>query len=143
VIEVVPLAMPVTIPVPVPTDAIAGLALLHAPPPASLSALTEPAQTLVEPLMGPGAEFTLTDVVAIHPVGNRYVIIAVPGPEPVTKPVPAPTVAMDVLLLLHVPPPAASLSVVPRPEHIEVIPVTGASGLTAMLLVTKHPTPEE
>ena len=50
---------------------------------------------------------------------------------PVTTPVDAPTVATVVLLLLHVPPPVASESVVVRPEHTVLVPfITKGSGFT-------------
>ena len=53
-----------------------------------------------------------------------------------------PTVATEVLLLIHVPPAVASLNVVDDPIHTDVVPVMAAgSGLTVTTLVTKQPTP--
>jgi hypothetical protein len=46
-------------PVPEPTDATAELLLLHVPPPASVSALVEPAQTLIVPVMEEGSGLTV------------------------------------------------------------------------------------
>ena len=60
----------------------------------------------------------------------------VPAVTPVTMPVPDPIVAMAVLLLLHVPPPEASLSVVVNPTHAFRVPVMGSKGPTVMGWVT-------
>jgi len=53
------------------------------------------------------------------------VIVAIPADTPVTIPVVEPTVAIELLLLLHVPPEDVSLSVVFEPLHIKLIPVIG------------------
>jgi len=50
------------------------------------------------------------------------VIVAVPSPNPVTTPVLSPTLATEVLLLVHVPPPA-SVNVEVLPRQTEVLPV--------------------
>jgi hypothetical protein len=52
-----------------------------------------------------------------------YVIVEVPAPTPVTTPVPATTVALKVLLLLHVPPPVALARVTVDPTATVVNPV--------------------
>jgi hypothetical protein len=58
-------------------------------------------------------------------------ILAVPAVRPDTIPVPAPTVATAVLLLLHAPPVLVVLSVVVWPTQALVLPVIAAgSGLT-------------
>jgi hypothetical protein len=49
-----------------------------------------------------------------------------PGVTPVTVPVSEPIVATEVLLLFHVPPNVASLSVLVVPTHIFVVPVIAA-----------------
>jgi hypothetical protein len=57
------------------------------------------------------------------------VIVTVPEATPVTTPVVEPTVAIAVLLLLHVPPDVALLSVVILPGHTLAVPVMGDNGL--------------
>ena len=54
---------------------------------------------------------TVTVLVAVHPVATVYIIVAVPGSAPKTIPLVEPTVAMMVLLLVHVPPAVVSLNV--------------------------------
>lgn len=56
----------------------------------------------------------------------------VPAATPVTVPPVSSTVATAVFKLLHVPPATASLKVVVLPEHNDIMPVTGAVGLTVM-----------
>lgn len=59
---------------------------------------------------------------------------------PVTTPDEVPMVAMVVILLLHVPPLAASLRVVVLPWHTLVIPViAGGGGVTVTVPVIEHP----
>jgi hypothetical protein len=55
------------------------------------------------------------------------VIFTVPAATPVTTPLPV-TVAVAVLLLLHVPPETASLSVVVEPTHVNIVPVIAVAG---------------
>lgn len=52
-------------------------------------------------------------------------MIVVPDVPPHTTP-PVPTVATEVVLLLHVPPEAASDNVVQNPGQICIVPVIGA-----------------
>jgi hypothetical protein len=60
---------------------------------------------------------------------------AMPGATPVTTPVNEPTVATPVLLLDHVPPPVALLSVAEVPVQIEVGPViTAGAAMTVIVL---------
>jgi hypothetical protein len=66
-------------------------------------------------------------------------MVAVPADTPVTIPVAVPAVAMNILLLLHVPPGVESpnVTVIP-PVQIEVIPVMAAGDaitVTAMVAV--------
>ena len=49
-------------------------------------------------------------------------MVTVPALTPVTMPVEAPTVAVPVAVLLHVPPPVASVSVILDPAHTLVGP---------------------
>ena len=49
-----------------------------------------------------------------------------PAAAPVTTPVSEPTLAMLVLLLVHVPPPVVELRVVADPAHTVDAPVIGA-----------------
>ena len=67
-----------------------------------------------------------------------------PPPAPVTTPVPVPTVATVVVLLVHLPPPVPSLRVLVCPTHSVVIPVMG-SGLafTEITVLVMQPAPRE
>ncbi len=63
-------------------------------------------------------------------------MLAVPAVIPDTTPVPAPTVATAVLLLLHAPPVLVVLSVVVCPTQALVLPVMAAgSGFTVATAV--------
>jgi hypothetical protein len=62
-----------------------------------------------------------------------------PAASPLTTPVANPMDAMDVLLLLQVPPVVASLRVMLFPWQTTDGPVMGESGKTTTLLVEKHP----
>ena len=126
-----------------PTVATEALSLLHVPPlTASLSVILNCGQLDAVPVM-PGIEaITFTEVAVVQPVGSVYIIAAVPAetPCPVTIPVVEPTVAREVLLLLHVPPPAASDKLRLAPEQTEPLPVMAAgSGLTVTIVLTEHP----
>lgn len=63
----------------------------------------------------------------------------VPFVSAFTNPVDEPMVATAVLLLLHVPPPVASVSVVVLPAHNELRPDMADSGFTVSTTVAKHP----
>jgi hypothetical protein len=61
----------------------------------------------------------------------------------VTRPELLPIVAMPVLLLIHVPPPVASLRVVVEPEQTLSVPLIGGGGvLTVMGIVAIQPVPK-
>ena len=62
-----------------------------------------------------------------------------PADRVLTKPELVPIVATAVLLLVHVPPLAASDKVVVKPRHRDVVPVIGPSGLTVTVCVAVHP----
>ena len=128
---------PITTPVPVPIVAIKVLLLLHAPPPvASLRVVVPPTHILAVPAIAGGPEVTVTVSVEIQLPPREYEIVAVPTATPVTTPVVYPTVAFDVLLLVHVPPVTASLRLVVAPTQMLVTPLTGpGAGLTVTVVV--------
>ena len=67
-------------------------------------------------------------------------MVAVPGPAPKTVPPPVPIVATPVLLLVHVPPPVASVNDVVAPWHIVNVPSIGVvDALTVTIAVAIHP----
>ena len=124
----VPSAMPVTIPEPVPTVAIALLLLLHEPPGViSINVIVLPIHTLPGPVIGAGTVFTVTVAVLTHAAGVVYVIVVLPGKMPVTIPEDEPTEATNGLLLLHMPPVVESLSAVVAPgQTLSMPPIAGA-----------------
>ena len=68
---VTPTDPPVTIPVLLPMVATAVGVLLHVPlPGVSLSVVVKPAHTVIEPVMVPGNELTVSTLVVIQPVGK-------------------------------------------------------------------------
>ncbi len=68
-----------------------------------------------------------------------YVMVAVPADTPDTTP-PVPAVAIEVLLLLQVPPDVVLARVVLRPVHMVAVPVIEAgSGFTVAVTVEKQP----
>ena len=61
--------------------------LLHKPPVvASVSVADDPTQAAMLPPIATGAALTVNAAVARQPVGNVYVIVAVPGVPPVIAP---------------------------------------------------------
>jgi len=72
-----------------------------------------------------GAGRTVTVVVAEHPESRRYEMSDVPVATPVTTPDVDPIVATLVVVLDHLPPVDASLSVVVDPTHTLSVPVIG------------------
>lgn len=78
--------------------------------------------------------------VALQPVLSVYVIVAVPAAIPFTIPVDEPMVAMVVLLLLHVPPLVASVSVVlPLTQALAVPDIAAGAVSTVSLKVAEQP----
>ena len=66
---VVPVAIPVTTPVPEPMVAMPAALLVQSPPPsASVRGIVPPTHTVVGPVMAGGMGFTVTGYVAAHPV---------------------------------------------------------------------------
>jgi len=101
-----------------PIIATSVLLLLHVPPlTPSLNVELNPAQILETPVIEAGDTIVVIVAVAALPHPVEYVIVAVPPTPPVTIPVAEPTVAIDVLLLLHVPPLVTSDNVVLNPAH--------------------------
>jgi hypothetical protein len=74
--------------------------------------------------MADGEDVTVKVLVAMQPVLSVYVIIAVPGVRPVTKPNKVITGATAPLLLLQVPPPGDDIVVV-EPTQITDGPTIG------------------
>ncbi len=124
---VVPGATPVTVPVDDPTVACAILLLLHVPPDVGSLRLTVAplAHTVAGPVMAKGEGLTVISQVALQPAGNLKLMVSAPGLTPVTIPV-EPTIAKDVLLLLHAPPVVVSVKGVSNPLHTVGEPVIAA-----------------
>jgi len=123
VIVTVPAFTPVTTPVPAPIVAVVISLLLQLPPTvASVKVVFAPVQTVVEPDIAKGVGLTVISYVATQPLGSVYVIVGVPAATPVTVPVVEPTVARPVLLLVHSPPPVASVNVILLPMQTLVGP---------------------
>ena len=132
---------PAVIPVVKPTVATLVALLLHVPPVVpSVSVIVEPEQTAVIPEMGKGEAFMVTAMLLVHPARAEYVIVSAPGVTPVIVPAPGKTVAIPVLLLLHVPPVVASIKIVVAPVQAVVAPViTAGNELTVTIDVVWHP----
>ena len=139
----VPAATPVTTPDAV-TVATPVLLLVHVPPAvASVSGVVNPTQTDNVPVIAGGKGLTVTTTVgAIQPVGNVYVMVAVPAALPVAVVVllgPSMTETLP-LLLAHVPPAVTELRLVVKPWHTVSMPVIADGfGLTVRTAVVKQP----
>jgi hypothetical protein len=72
--------------------------------------------------MAVGDALTVTVLLTAVPQPVLYVIAAVPPETPVITPLAEPAVATLVLLLLQVPPGAASLSAIACPVHTDELP---------------------
>ena len=98
------------------------LLLDHIPLPGVLArSVADASQTTNVPVIGVGIAFTVTFCVLKHPVGNVYVIVAVPSAAPDTNPA-ASTLAINALLLDHVPPDTVFVNVLVVPMHTAVLP---------------------
>src|SRR4051794_21089299 len=117
--------MPPTIPVLASTVARLVLLLAHVPAGAELKVVNEPMQTVRVPVIDEGNALTVIGLIAVQPAGNVYIIVSKPGATPVTVtiPLPDPTVANAVLLLLHVPPIVASPRMIVEVTHTWFGPV--------------------
>ena len=119
----VPAATPVKMP-DVPTVATLVLLLAHVPPTvADESAVEAPTHTVDKPVIAAGAAITVTTTDVPQPPLKTYEIVVVPAVIPVTIPLKEPTVATEVLLLLHVPPVTLWARGDVLPEHIPNVPV--------------------
>ncbi len=110
--------------------------LLQVPPDVVLlSKADDPSHTVVVPLMVAGLLYIIIVVVRTHPAPNEYEIVAEPAATPVTTPVEPSMVAVDVLLLLHVPPDTGWPNVAVVPTHTPVGPVIAAG--VALIVITR------
>jgi hypothetical protein len=131
VIVDVPGTIVVTMPVDASMVATVRSPLLHTPPVVVLLSVSGlPAHALIVPVIADGVAFTVTTAVVAQPA--IYVMVVVPDVTPVTRPVES-TVALPLLLLLHVPPVVALLKDVVAPIHTLIVPDI-ADG--AVLIVT-------
>jgi hypothetical protein len=97
-------------------------------------------KTIAEPEIGAGRAFTVKPVDVIQPVPSVYVIVAVPAFRPSTIPVVMLMFAFDGLLLLHIPPLIAFVSVEDIPRHMLVNPpIAGGIGLTFTVVIRAQP----
>ena len=67
-------------------------------------------------------------------------MVVVPAVTPVATPVDDPMIAMVVLPLIHIPPPAASVSAVVAPGHTcNVPPIADGPKFTVIVIITLQP----
>jgi hypothetical protein len=140
-IIVVPAAIPFTTPVVLFTVPTAVLELLQVPPVAAIArVVVVPVHTVALPVIGAGAALTVSTRVTLQPVGNSYTMVTIPDATPVTTPEDEPTIAIEVLLLLHAPPGVALLSAVVKPGQTLAVPnIAAGTGLIEICLVEMHP----
>jgi len=138
-IVAIPAVPPVTTPAPLIVATEVGV-LLHTPPVvASLSVIVVPLHNDVAPMMPAAPAFTVTVAVTVQPLPSEYVITEVPGALPVTVPVVL-MVAVTVLPLVQVPPPAVLPSVVVPPAHKCNIPlIAEGARFTVIMVVAVQP----
>jgi hypothetical protein len=134
----VPATTPLTTPAAV-IVAIVALLLVQLPPAGALpSAVVLPTQTSATPLITDGSPLTVTVVCLEQPVGNVYIIVAVPDIIPDTTPV-LDIVATLVLVDTHTPPVVVLDSVIVSPSHTCVGPaILAGSGFTTTPAVVRH-----
>jgi hypothetical protein len=139
----VPFMIPLTTPVDRSTVATAVLPLVQLPPSVALARLVErPIQTLAVPEIAAGSALTVTIACLKHPVGNVYVIEAVPAETPVNTPALALIVATDVLPLLHIPPVTGLDKDAVSPWQTAIVPVISPGNeLTVIVAETEQPVP--
>jgi hypothetical protein len=139
---VVPGIIPVTTPVALFTVATAVLLLLHVPPVMALvSVVVVPGHICVSPILVTRV-FTVAIIVVNIPGDVVYVMCVVPLAIPVSRPVVGCIVAIDVLLLLHVPPAVVCPSVAfVCPAHTMGVPVIDGKGATTVTTVTREQLP--
>lgn len=106
---------------------------------ASASAVVNPEQTVVVPVMFAGVALIVTTTDLAQPVLNVYATVLVPGPTLETTPS-VPTTATVLFELDHVPPDVAVASVVVFVIQVLAVPVIAAGrSLTVIVFVAKHP----
>ena len=132
---------PVAVPDVIPIVAVLVALLLHVPPVlASVKLPVDPEQIFVAPDINDGEGLMVTLILREHPLRPVYMIVSIPGDTPVTLPEPAKTVAMLLVLLLHVPPVVASPNIVPDPSQAEGVPdIDSGNVLTVTTAVVVHP----
>jgi hypothetical protein len=132
-----PADTPVATPVPLTIVATVLSLLLQLPPPLALPNIVTLFWQIVDaPLIAAGSGFTTTVLVFWQPVGNAYVMMAVPAVLPVTTPATS-TVATAVVPDVQLPPVVPLLSVVVWSRHTTAVPVISAgSGFTCIDDVT-------
>jgi hypothetical protein len=89
--------------------------------------------------MDVGAVVTVTTLVAMHPAGDVYRIVADPMVMPVTTPEPAPTKATEGCILTQVPPVIVADNVAVLPAQIAPAPLITGNGLTVIVRPTAQP----
>ena len=118
---------PVTTPVAASTAA-AGPLLLQVPPGTLLdNVVVNAVHTDKEPVIG-DAGFTITSIVAKHPLADLYVSVAMPALTPVATPVSGFIEAIVASLDVHVPPAVSCVYMLIAPSHIVLDPaISGVS----------------
>ena len=133
VIVDVPADTPVITPEAAPIVATDGLLLLHDVPVPAVTTLVPPMHKPVFPVMPPGNAFTVTFIARKQPVPKVYDIVGVPAAIPVTTPA-ALTVPNEGLLLPHVPPLVASVSVIEALIHTLAAPLIAAGNAVTVTI---------
>ena len=117
---------------------------VHVPPGVGLdSVVDKPVHTVVAPIIAAGSGLTETVAVVRQPVVGVYVIIVVPTDTLLNTPELVSISAIDVLLLVQVPP-GMSCNVEVAPRQTEKLPVIGGGpGFTVIVcvMVLTHPEP--
>ena len=104
-----PAVSPDTTPVDEPTLATEPPPLHEPPEVPSINVVVAPTHNTVVPAIAEGSGFTVNVFVIQHVGPVTYVIVSRPAAIPVIKPVVDPIVAIEGLLLTHVPPELASV----------------------------------
>ena len=98
---------------------------------------------LMVPATGIAITVTVFEAIALPQLAvTVYMMVSMPPPVPVTMPV-VPTVAMEVLLLLHVPPGTGSVRVIVAPSHTlpgpEMVPAERNVPMFTVIVATEVP----
>ena len=132
----VPVPTPVTTPVDGLMVSMDGHAADHVPPGDAVDiVMLDPTQVDDGPTIGGAAETTVTTSCAAQPP-TVYLIVVVPGVDPVTIPLSAPTVATVTGVLVQSPPGVLLLREIVAPTHTLVGPLMAdGNGFTVIILV--------